>query len=106
MTIFFAVVGAAVLLMFFGAAFIDACVSAWDRLQWLHKDHVAREIGRRIQSESYWYSENRPAMHALTAIGKALEESGSFRISESRDDWRRLLEADSKAKPGQGGGGA
>ena len=93
MTTTFAVVGAVAVMLFAISAFLEASVHAWDRIKWLHEDHVARVVGNRIKTEAYWFSESMEAMLALEAIGKALSDNGSFRISESRDEWRRAMKA-------------
>jgi hypothetical protein len=92
MHIAFAIVAAVVLMFFAVGFFLQAAVQAWDRLCWIHADHVARNVGNSIAQESYWFSESPEAVEALKAIGKALSRNGQYRISEARDEWRREME--------------
>lgn len=69
----------------------------WDRWKWNHEEVMARKIGQRILTESYWFSENLPAMLALQAIGESLRD-GDGRIAESRKLWRDKMAAQDKQK--------
>ena len=91
MTWVFAGLGAVIAFMFAWGAAAEATVRLWDRILWLYEDHVARKLGDRIAGEAYWFSESVEAMEALKAVGNHLQRNGSFRIYESRDEWRSAM---------------
>lgn len=96
MSIFFSIVGCIAVVFFSCAAFLEAFVKFWDRIIWLHEDHVSKKVGQRILSEAYWFSENGPAMKALQAVGEQLRDRGSFGADDARGIWRRKMAEETK----------
>ena len=70
---------------------METACGLWDRWKWMHEEVTSRRVGGRILSESYWFSESKPAMYAQQAIGEALRDGDGIRISEARDTWRRKM---------------
>jgi len=72
-------------------AYSVACVATaklFERVRWDAYSRATRDIGNRLVTESYWFSEDRDVSLALEIVGKRyLTEVGD--VGTCRDEWRR-----------------
>ena len=89
-------------LLVWAVVFLAGCLALYNSVAyWMEKresrkeELYARRFGKCIISCSHWFSENRPAMHALRRIGEAFQEKGQYwRVEDVRRYWRMDLEND------------
>ena len=101
MTMFFLIVGYVIVLMFSIAAAVWAIgclIECRDRRRERERSRIAaealREFGCRLVGDSWWFSENVPAMEAVRVVADSLMRSGGLNVDSARNEWRAKIKAD------------
>lgn len=55
------------------------------------KDLAVRDLGERLRSDAYWFSENSQVMIFCQCLGEVLRSSSNYSTSNLREAWRKSV---------------